>query len=318
MEVFGGKISINNDHYFNINFDTFWVAFLSVFNIVTLDNWIDLIREGFNSSVGVFTTSLFVISWIIIGNFLLLNLFLAIMLDGFTVNMELQELQQIIDEEQEEKEKNEKKKEDFNIIIPKDARQGFVDEMTKYFMYNSKYNEKYNEKETKLLTLLELDIIREKTQSSAYQATNYLPYSRIQCEISLWIWEKNSEFRQFCHKIIYHLYFQNFMIFIVIFSTVVIILKTYVNPAINSEYSVSFKETTDILDYLCLAIFVLQAFLKIVVLGFIASEKSYARSFWNKFDLYVLACYFAEFWFTNSTENFFFLTKVIYKIIFYL
>lgn len=317
MEIFGGALEKNNETYLSMNFDTFWVAFLSVFHIVTLDNWIDLIKVGFNSSAGIFTTSLYVISWIIIGNFLLLNLFLAIMLDGFTRNMEMQELQQIVDEEHEEKEKDEGKLQDLNIIIPKDARQGFIDEMTKYFMYNSKYNEKYNEKETKLLTLLEMDVIKEKTETSAFHASNFIPYNRINCELSLWIWDKKSEFRQICHKIVFHIYFQNFMIITVTLATLVIILETYVNPSVDPNYSTTLKSFIGILDFVCLGIFIVQAFMKIVVLGFYNAEKSYARNFWNKFDFYILATYFIEYWLRNSNEEFFFLTKVIFKIIFF-
>lgn len=45
MQLFGGffpKNLINN----NFNFDTFWTSFLTVFNIITLDNWIDILALG--------------------------------------------------------------------------------------------------------------------------------------------------------------------------------------------------------------------------------------------------------------------------------
>ena len=319
MEVFGGKIDRSLPTYYNINFDTFWVAFLTVFNIVTLDNWIDLLGVGFNSSVGVFSTTVFVISWIVIGNFLLLNLFLAIMLDGFTKNMEIQELQQIIDEEQEENEQDNYirgktqglEKENLNIIIPKDARQGFVDELTKYFMYNSRYNEKYNEKETKLLTLLEMDIIKEKNQNSIYRTNNFIPMNRIKCEISLWLFDKNSEFRNFCHQIIFHVYFQNIMIFTLCLSSLVIIIQTYANPENDVDNNnVTLIYTTTILDLCCFVVFLTEAFFKSVVLGFYVSDKSYARNIWNRLDLIILAVYLMQFWLTVSTQNVFVFTKV--------
>lgn len=40
MQLFGGTFTRENSAF---NFDTFWASFLSVFNIITLDNWIDLI-----------------------------------------------------------------------------------------------------------------------------------------------------------------------------------------------------------------------------------------------------------------------------------
>ena len=57
------------------------------------------------TSVGPIITSLYLISWIFIGNYALLNLFLAILLDGFTGD-------EIVDEEEEFGHKNESKYED--------------------------------------------------------------------------------------------------------------------------------------------------------------------------------------------------------------
>lgn len=57
------------------------------------------------TSVGPIITSLYLISWIFIGNYALLNLFLAILLDGFTGD-------DLEDEEEEFSHKNESKDDD--------------------------------------------------------------------------------------------------------------------------------------------------------------------------------------------------------------
>lgn len=44
------------------------------------------------SNVSKIISALFLISWIFIGNFILLNLFLAILLDGFEMNDEEDEI----------------------------------------------------------------------------------------------------------------------------------------------------------------------------------------------------------------------------------
>ena len=61
-----------------------------MFNIITLNNWTTVLINA-NSvhedlSLWPIATSAIFISWIIIGNYVLLNLFLAILLDGFDEN----------------------------------------------------------------------------------------------------------------------------------------------------------------------------------------------------------------------------------------
>lgn len=50
---------------------------------MTLENWNDILLSGLRSEVNKAFTILFLISWIFVGNYVLLNLFLAVLLDGF-------------------------------------------------------------------------------------------------------------------------------------------------------------------------------------------------------------------------------------------
>jgi hypothetical protein len=70
-----------------------------VFQILTIENWGDIMNAMIRSSVGPWVSMIYLVSWIFIGNFSLLNLFLAILLDGFTG-----------DELEEEEEDDDKKK----------------------------------------------------------------------------------------------------------------------------------------------------------------------------------------------------------------
>lgn len=47
MQLFGGSFDVNDYRYSKYNFDTFWLSFVTTFNIVTLDNWIDIVALGF-------------------------------------------------------------------------------------------------------------------------------------------------------------------------------------------------------------------------------------------------------------------------------
>jgi hypothetical protein len=64
------------------NFDTFFNALFSVFQVLTVENWNDIETAVLTSSVSYFGV-IYLISWIFIGNWILLSLLQAILLDGF-------------------------------------------------------------------------------------------------------------------------------------------------------------------------------------------------------------------------------------------
>ena len=48
-----------------------------------MENWPDGLFSAMRSSVGRYVPTIFYLSWIFIGNYILLNLFLSILLDSF-------------------------------------------------------------------------------------------------------------------------------------------------------------------------------------------------------------------------------------------
>jgi hypothetical protein len=74
------------------NFDTFTIAFVTVFQVLTMENWQTVLFDSMRSERGKWVPSIFFISWIFIGNFILLNLFLAILLDSFLEEEETDDL----------------------------------------------------------------------------------------------------------------------------------------------------------------------------------------------------------------------------------
>lgn len=83
MQMYGGEFMNYRYNPYRNNYDSFQNAFITVFQLLTLENWGDILILAFRSSVNKFLTSIYLISWIFIGNFVFLNLFLAILIDGF-------------------------------------------------------------------------------------------------------------------------------------------------------------------------------------------------------------------------------------------
>ena len=53
---------------------------------MTLENWPTLLYQALNSSNSMVLTILYFFLWIFLGNYVLLNLFLAVLLDGFSID----------------------------------------------------------------------------------------------------------------------------------------------------------------------------------------------------------------------------------------
>ena len=70
------------------NFEDFSTAFITVFQVLTIENWQTVMYQSMRASRGSFImksiTAIYYVTWIFIGNFILLNLFLAIVIDSFS------------------------------------------------------------------------------------------------------------------------------------------------------------------------------------------------------------------------------------------
>jgi hypothetical protein len=96
MQTFGGIFIDDPEGTPSNNFDSFGVGFITIFQVLTMENWQTVLYVTMrNNNVNKFVTSGIYIAWIFIGNFILLNLFLAILLDSF-----LEEDDEELDEEQ--------------------------------------------------------------------------------------------------------------------------------------------------------------------------------------------------------------------------
>lgn len=85
MSFFGGRFTdkdtVGTVRY---NFDNFNQAFLTSFILLTVENWNQVMCFAYSSTVSQIIIAVYFVSAVFIGNWMLLNLFLAILLDSFT------------------------------------------------------------------------------------------------------------------------------------------------------------------------------------------------------------------------------------------
>jgi hypothetical protein len=63
-----------------------------------MSNWNELMALAMQTQINYWFTALYFVSWIFIGNFILLNLYLAILLDSFIEEKEEEDLEQVKEE----------------------------------------------------------------------------------------------------------------------------------------------------------------------------------------------------------------------------
>ncbi|CAM9717325.1 unnamed protein product, partial [Phaeothamnion confervicola] len=91
MQLFGTHLTPSSDAYSTmpqarqVRFDTFFWSFIQVFTVITGNNWVDLMYTSMSFTSPV--ASLFFIVLIVIGQWMMLNLVLAVVLEGASDQM---------------------------------------------------------------------------------------------------------------------------------------------------------------------------------------------------------------------------------------
>jgi hypothetical protein len=108
MQIFGGRFNFD-DGVPRPNFDSFVSALIAVFQILTCEDWNEVMYVGIQAYGGIggpgALASLYFIVVVLFGNYILLNVFLAIAVDN------LADAQSLTDEQEKQLKKNKKRRE---------------------------------------------------------------------------------------------------------------------------------------------------------------------------------------------------------------
>ncbi len=95
MQIFGNQFNFPDTGVPRYNYDSFNSAFLTSFQVMTIENWPLVLYAGLRSGVNQAITILYFLSWIVIGNYILLQLFLAVLIDSFMEEDEEEEKEEL-------------------------------------------------------------------------------------------------------------------------------------------------------------------------------------------------------------------------------
>lgn len=249
MKIFGGQFNFN-EGLPRGNFDTFHWAFVTMFQVLSTENWNDILTSALRSSAGI-GGSLFLVTWVILGNFIFLNLFLAILIESFS-------------EEKDE---------------------GFFDSFEKAIVIAkrrfSKDMRRLDEFESINFTFAD----NFETQKTEKDDFNVLRYDDIKCEKSYYMFSKNNAFRKLCFKIVSNPKFDSFSLFLIVSNSIKLVWDTYLLE-LNAEDTQ--RKISDYFDYVFTIIFSFEFMLKSISQGFALAQNSYLKDNWNRVDFIII------------------------------
>lgn len=247
MRVFGGSALPMQISGIRQNFNSFFESLVTVFQVLTVENWNDIQTLIFLSSSSN-ATLIYLVSWIVIGNWVLLNLLQAVLIDGFDL----------------ENSKMKALKEELQMVQEKsiDSEISETGSMSLQSHHNSR---------------LTLFLTRSSRRVDLCRSAEPLNETR-RNSYSLFVFAPRNRIREWCRILVDNNYFEWVILAIIFVSCGKLIFDTYdFPPTIASQ----------LVDYSVSILFLVEFLLKIVHRGMFTTG-GYFEDAWNKLDFFII------------------------------
>uniref|UniRef100_A0A8K9X3T6 Voltage-dependent L-type calcium channel subunit alpha n=1 Tax=Oncorhynchus mykiss TaxID=8022 RepID=A0A8K9X3T6_ONCMY len=322
MQLFGGKF--NFDETRRSTFDNFPQSLLTVFQILTGEDWNSVMYDGIMAYGGASFPGMLVCIYFIIlficGNYILLNVFLAIAVDN------LADAESLTSAQKEEEEEKERKK----LARTASPEKRHVNEKPPMIEVEEKKEEKIELKSitsdgettnaTKVclrhtcprqihLSSLDTPVLirhtcpREDEDPEMPVGPRPRPLSDIQLKEkaipmpearAFFIFSNTNKFRVLCHKMVNHNIFTNLILFFILLSSISLAAEDPVrNDSFRNQVCVYVLHThAQILgyaDHVFTGLFTIEIILKMTAYGAFIHKGSFCRNYFNILDLVVVS-----------------------------
>ncbi|XP_053660659.1 voltage-dependent calcium channel type A subunit alpha-1 isoform X3 [Anopheles marshallii] len=286
MQLFGGQFNLP-DGTPPTNFNTFPIALLTVFQILTGEDWNEVMYQGIESQGGHkkgMIYSLYFIILVLFGNYTLLNVFLAIAVDNLANAQELTAAEEEQLEENKEKQQMELDKEMEALQMQTDGSPPRVEVSSPSPTRgngsggSTKGKKKEEDKE-------------EDDDEIPDGPKPMLPYS------SMFVLSPTNPIRCAAHWVVNLRYFDFFIMVVISLSSIALAAEDPVEEDSPRNKILNF------FDYAFTGVFTIEMLLKIVDLGVILHPGSYLREFWNIMDAVVVICAAVSFGFDMTGSS---------------
>ncbi|CAK91591.1 unnamed protein product (macronuclear) [Paramecium tetraurelia] len=266
MELFAYKTP------YRYNFNNYLSSMLVVFMLLTNEAW-NTIAYTFMYDLGSVYPVIYFVIVIIFGNFILLKLFIAILINNFheaniDQSQSIEDNRNLLSSRHDQSMNDNQQTIKMNQVSPEQIQQSFQ-------VIKSASNQQTNNNSA----------TRFKNLSQQFMASTIILNSTINQSllegVSLYIFPPQSKIRLQINKLINQKYFEFFILTIIIISSILLALDDPLSSANNV--------TLNVIDEIITALFICEALLKIISKGFIINgPDSYIRSPGNILDLVVI------------------------------
>lgn len=285
MQLFGGQFNFPEGTP-PTNFNTFPIALLTVFQILTGEDWNEVMYQGIESQGGHkkgMIYSLYFIVLVLFGNYTLLNVFLAIAVDNLANAQELTAAEEEQVEEDKEKQLQELEKEmealqatdgsppRLEISPPSPASRG----------KGKKKDEKKDDDDVPdgpkpMLPYSSMFILSPTNPLvTFFFFFNFIVQTNNFCLIRI---------RRGAHWVVNLRYFDFFIMVVISLSSIALAAE---DPVVENSTR---NKILNYFDYAFTGVFTIEMLLKVVDSGIILHPGSYLREFWNIMDAVVVIC----------------------------
>ncbi|XP_072256128.1 voltage-dependent L-type calcium channel subunit alpha-1C isoform X7 [Pyxicephalus adspersus] len=328
MQLFGGKFNFDEMQTRRSTFDNFPQALLTVFQILTGEDWNSVMYDGIMAYGGPSFPGMLVCIYFIIlficGNYILLNVFLAIAVDNLADAESLTSAQK---EEEEEKERKklartaspEKKQENETIgkspvpaveenkekiELKAITADGESPPTTKINVEDYPSNE--NDEKSPYPSSNENPGEEEEEEPEMPVGPRPRPLSELNIKekaapmpeaTAFFIFRPDNKFRLHCHRIVNNNIFTNLILFFILLSSISLAAEDPVR-----HYSFR-NQILGNADYVFTSIFTLEIILKMTAYGAFLHKGSFCRNYFNILDLLVVSVSLISFGIQSSAIN---------------
>ncbi|CAD8045308.1 unnamed protein product [Paramecium primaurelia] len=266
MELFAYKTP------YRYNFNNYLTSMLVVFMLLTNESWNTIAYTFMYDLESIYPVIYFVIV-IIFGNFILLKLFIAILINNFheaniDQNQSIEDNRNLFSSRHDQSMTENHQSIKINQVSPEQIQQSFQ-------VIKSASNQQTNYNSS-----MRFKNLSQQFMASTIILNNTMNQSLLE-GVSLYIFPPQNKIRLKINKLINQKYFEFFILTIIIISSILL--------ALDDPLSSSNNITLNVIDEIITALFIFEALLKIISKGFIINgPDSYLRSPGNILDLVVI------------------------------
>uniref|UniRef100_A0A8C5UET9 Voltage-dependent L-type calcium channel subunit alpha n=1 Tax=Malurus cyaneus samueli TaxID=2593467 RepID=A0A8C5UET9_9PASS len=280
MQLFGGKFNFDEMQTRRSTFDNFPQSLLTVFQILTGEDWNSVMYDGIMAYGGPSFPGMLVCIYFIIlficGNYILLNVFLAIAVDN------LADAESLTSAQKEEEEEKERKK-----LINVDDYQSSENEEKSPYPTTEAPEEDEEEPEMPVGP-------RPRPMSELHLKEKAAPMPDAS---AFFIFSPSNRFRVHCHRIVNDNIFTNLILFFILLSSISLAAE---DPVRHLSFR---NQILGNADYVFTSIFTLEIILKMTAYGAFLHKGSFCRNYFNILDLLVVSVSLISFGIQSSAIN---------------